>query len=40
MAQVSVGPGQVCGGTGHVKRANAEVQKICDEVGVALIIRT
>ncbi|MCJ8748356.1 hypothetical protein PDJAM_G00163880 [Pangasius djambal] len=23
---------QLCGGTGHVKLANAEVQKICDEI--------
>ncbi|KAK2816070.1 hypothetical protein Q7C36_022341 [Tachysurus vachellii] len=32
MSQVCDRPGQVCGGTGHVKRANAEVQKMCDEV--------
>ncbi|XP_053474676.1 cystatin-B [Ictalurus furcatus] len=32
MSQVSNRPGQLCGGTGHVKHANAEVQKICDEV--------
>ncbi|XP_047665151.1 cystatin-B-like isoform X2 [Tachysurus fulvidraco] len=32
MAQVFGLPGQVCGGTGHVKRAHAEVQKMCDEV--------
>ncbi|KAG7314965.1 hypothetical protein KOW79_022268 [Hemibagrus wyckioides] len=32
MAQVCDQPGQLCGGTGHVKRSNKEVQKICDEV--------
>ncbi|KAK3509363.1 hypothetical protein QTP70_030386 [Hemibagrus guttatus] len=32
MAQVCDRPGQLCGGTGHVKRANADVQKICDVV--------
>ncbi|KAK2816072.1 hypothetical protein Q7C36_022343 [Tachysurus vachellii] len=35
MSQVCDRPGQVCGGTGHVKRANAEVQKMCDEVAIA-----
>ncbi|KAF7688415.1 cystatin-B-like [Silurus meridionalis] len=32
MDHLGAGPGQVCGGMGHVKHANTEVQKICDEV--------